>query len=522
MIKTLMMNLKIDTYAAVNSFIYSLRKLPIFNDLFTDDIYKSKLLKRLVGILGFILTFMRCLASKIIYFWVIYIICSFLNPNNLINSFIHVFFVFSVIGLFINNKLLIAGRKKYTAIVLFNMDAIKYMRAIFWYDLFLIFIFNSLMFMMFKSYIGYSWTVILVLVLISLFSRIIGEAFNVCFYKKYGYLWHNNTSLYFTVLIALLIIAFLPHFNIFIDLNILFLILIFFFFLAVIGFIYLYSIRDYKLIFKRINTKAKVMSSNSSDYSRQEMFSVRNKDKLINNKKIKGKKGYDLFNTIFFERHREILYRSANRFSFIIICIIILLSYFVLTDLEFSKIAFSFLDNHLAYFVIIMYFINRGSIVTQAMFYNCDHAMLTYNFYREPGVVLSLFKKRLITIIKVNLTPAIVVGLGIDIILYLSSGVFSINYITNFLFIIILSIFFSVHYLVVYYLLQPYNKDMQVKKMSYSIVSLIVYFISFSIRNLVMSSFLFSIIGILCTSLYIVLSILLVYKMAPYTFRLER
>ena len=31
----------------------------------------------------------------------------------------------------------------------------------------------------------------------------------------------------------------------------------------------------------------------------------------IDNKKIDGKNGYDLFNTIFFERHKEILLRSG-------------------------------------------------------------------------------------------------------------------------------------------------------------------------------------------------------------------
>ena len=210
-----------------------------------------------------------------------------------------------------------------------------------------------------------------------------------------------------------------------------------------------------------------------------------------------------------------------EKYALVIGIIVIVLAYFVITNGAFKEVAHSFLDNHLAYFVIIMYFINRGSIITQAMFYNCDHAMLTYNFYREPDVILGLFKKRLITVVKVNLIPAIVVGLGIDIILYLSGSLVGVNYITSFLFIIILSIFFSVHYLVLYYLLQPYNKDMQVKKISYSVVSIVTYFVAYSIKDLVMSSLLFSVIGIIGTVLYIVVAIILVYKKAPYTFKLN-
>ena len=72
MIRTLRMNLKIDIAFSVNSFIYSLRKLPIFRDLFTDDIYKNKTLKRIIGILGLILSLARMFIMKGLYFFIIY------------------------------------------------------------------------------------------------------------------------------------------------------------------------------------------------------------------------------------------------------------------------------------------------------------------------------------------------------------------------------------------------------------------------------------------------------------------
>lgn len=80
-----------------------------------------------------------------------------------------------------------------------------------------------------------------------------------------------------------------------------------------------------------------------------------------------------------------------------------------------------FLLNNIAWFVIIMYFINRGSIITQAMFYNCDHSMLTFNFYRNPKVILNIFKTRVLTVSKVNLIPALIIAVGIPILLYLSA-----------------------------------------------------------------------------------------------------
>ena len=68
-------------------------------------------------------------------------------------------------------------------------------------------------------------------------------------------------------------------------------------------------------------------SSESTSYARQNMVRIKDKDRVIEEKKIKNKKGYDLFNTIFFERHREILMRSARRISVIILIVAVVLGF---------------------------------------------------------------------------------------------------------------------------------------------------------------------------------------------------
>ena len=290
-----------------------------------------------------------------------------------------------------------------------------------------------------------------------------------------------------------------------------------------ISYYYINKVNDYKLIYKKLNTLNTVIDSDSrKGYDRQNIVEVKNKDKYINNKKIKGKKGYDLFNTIFFERHKEILLRSAKNFSLIIFVVIIGSIFFIKGNEKIAKGINYAILNRLSWAVIIMYFINRGSILTQAMFYNCDHSMLTFNFYREPKVILNLFKKRLITIIKVNLMPAIVMSIGVVVLLYLSGGSTNIiNYITIPIFILSLSVFFSVHYLVIYYLLQPYNKYMKIKSLTYTLVLSLTYIFSYSLTKLVMSSLIFSIIGVLSTIAYVLLSLLVVYRFAPITFKIR-
>ena len=283
------------------------------------------------------------------------------------------------------------------------------------------------------------------------------------------------------------------------------------------------KIEDYKKIYKRLNTKVRAFNSEEQkSYTRQAMVDIKEKDKKIDERKLKGKKGYDLFNTIFFERHKEILLRSAKWFMaiafIVIIGIIILMNISPIIKKEIN----TFLLNNISWFVIIMYFINRGAIVTQAMFYNCDHSMLTFNFYRNPKVILNVFKTRLLTVSKVNMLPAIVIALGLPILLYISGGTTNVlDYISIPIFIIALSIFFSIHYLVIYYLFQPYDKNMAMKSMSYSIISLMTYIISYSLTDLKMSTTAFSIIAIVATVLYSVIALFAVYKKAPTTFKIK-
>ena len=178
--------------------------------------------------------------------------------------------------------------------------------------------------------------------------------------------------------------------------------------------------------------------------------------------------------------------------------------------------------NNIAWFVIVMYFINRGSIITQAMFYNCDHSMLTFNFYRNPKVILNVFKTRVLTVSKVNLIPAIIIAVGLPILLYITGGTSNfLDYISIPIFIIVLSIFFSIHYLVIYYLFQPYDKNMKMKSITYSMISAITYIIAYSLTDFKMSTTMFSILAIIATLAYSIVALIIVYKKAPQTFKIK-
>ena len=212
MINNLIRSLNIDISYAVNSFIYGIRKLPILDDLITDDIYKSKISKRIISVISIILSCIKLLVFRLSYFSVIYFISIFLFNDS--KYFSHIFFLFTLIGLFINNKLLNTSVKRYLSILVFNMNARSYMFSSFSWDLILNVILNSVGFIVFSNFCDISLVTSLLLIIICLLSRVVGEGFNILYYKKFNYIWYNNYPLYFSVLGILLGLCFTPFINI--------------------------------------------------------------------------------------------------------------------------------------------------------------------------------------------------------------------------------------------------------------------------------------------------------------------
>ena len=522
MINTFYQALKIDLYYSVNSFLFSLKRLPIFKDLITNDIYKSKGIKAVVGFIGSIISIIRASFFKYLYYAFIYYLCSSLfKETNLSNSYYHVLFFLTLLGLFINNKLLNSSKKKYFSLILFQMDGKKFFQTTFIWNLLTRCILNGIFLYIYVFSVKGGFYEFIILLIMTVSFRVVGEYLNILFYRKYHYIWYSNTILYYPILLVLFGCSFLPYIHIVIPFSIITLITVIIGIISIYAFYYLMRVDDYTYLFKQLYTQTQIMNSNEQgSYLRQSMIDVKEKDKEIDTSILKNKHGYDLFNTIFFERHKEILLRSAKKYAFFLIVFYSVASYLMIHYSDYNVFFSSFLHYKLAFFVLIMFYLNRGSIITRAMFFNCDHAMLRFNFYREPKVLLELFKKRLITVVKVNLIPAVVVGIGNGVLLVLSSLWSIPMIITNFLFIILLSVFFSVHYLVIYYLLQPYNKDMEVKKIGYSIILIGTYIVCFLLKDIVLSSLYLSIIGIVFVVIYILVALKLVYKIAPETFKL--
>ena len=235
-----------------------------------------------------------------------------------------------------------------------------------------------------------------------------------------------------------------------------------------------------------------------------------------------NKTGFAYFHELFVKRHNKILTMAIKKQTLVIIGIFLILYIAVFLNPDLKQNLNSLALTYLPYFVFVMYLINRGQVITQAMFMNCDHSMLTYSFYKTPKSILSLFKERIKSIVFVNLLPALVIGLGLPTILYFTGGTDNVyNYLILFISIISMSVFFSVHHLVLYYLLQPYNISSETKSTTYSIASFLTYIVCYYMLQVKLPTTYFGIGTIVFAVLYSIISLFIAYKLAPKTFRIR-
>lgn len=153
---------------------------------------------------------------------------------------------------------------------------------------------------------------------------------------------------------------------------------------------------------------------------------------------------------------------------------------------------------------------------------NCDHSLLTYSFYKQPKCILRLFQIRLREIMKINAVPALVIGIGLALILYATGGTDNpLNYVVLIVSILSMSLFFSIHYLTIYYLLQPYNAGTELKSGTYKIILWATYLVCFYIMRLRMPILIFGVMTIVFCVLYSIVASILIYHLAPKTFKIR-
>lgn len=522
MIDTFITSFKLRNVYKTNGIIYSLKSIPFVKKLLPDALYGIRGLKLFANIISVLAELCTIFLGKVLYLGIMVYGMLIFMERNTVSNFIHVFFFLSVAGAFTNTQLFNPTKDKYYAMILLGMDAKAYTLSNYFYFLIKMLIGFLPFTILFGRISGLSMTTCLIMPVFVCGIKILTVAVVLKLEAKEEKVYNENSPIIWIIITAAIVVAYGPVYFYFSISEFIFQIIsVIVILISIPAFIYIMRYNHYQKIY---HTLLKPENFLLTQESRNQKVRKSYQKKIdADTTKTSNRSGCQFFNELFMRRHSKLLTRSAKKITFVLFMLLIMCCgacfYVENVKIVINRMMLTFLP----YFLFIMYMINRGQVITYAMFVNCDAAMLTYSFYREPRVILALFTQRLKYIIAVNLMPAIVIAVGLPLLLYLSGGTSNpLNYIVLIVSILAMSVFFSVHTLVLYYLLQPYNANIEIKNATYSIASSVTYFICYFAIGKQVPTVIFGIgISAFCI-IYVIVAMILAYHLAPKTFRIRQ
>jgi hypothetical protein len=523
MLRTFLLSFRLRNTYRANGFIYSIRSLPLIHKILPSRLYASRGLKKLANVISVLTEIFTALFGKVIYFLILLFLVQKMNTDPS-SALLHMLFFTTMIGGLLNTSIFEPSRDRYYGIILMHMKASEYVISNFFYTLLKTIAGMGLFALLFGQAMQLTCMQCLLIPLYIAEVKLTVTLFSLKKFSRDHRIQASNLNNFIrsASALALLAAALLPpYFGWTMPIYSMAAVSIFLLPFSIYAIFYMLHFPSYAMICRKMLTPENLMMTDASSMEKIQQTSLQKSIKL-DSKETSSKKGYAYFNDLFVKRHRKLLLNSAERIAVILLLVLAaaIISTFFFSDVRYHLN--QMMLTSLPYMVFIMYLINRGETVTQAMFMNCDHSMLTYRFYRQPKAVLTLFRYRLISLIKINLIPASVLAIGLPVLLWISGGTEQAgNYIVLFISILLMSVFFSVHYLVLYYLLQPYNIELESKSTMYTLIKSLTWLVCyFAISQKVSTLFFGILLSVFCV-LYILLACILVYRYAPRTFKLR-
>lgn len=232
-------------------------------------------------------------------------------------------------------------------------------------------------------------------------------------------------------------------------------------------------------------------------------------------KSASKKKGYAYLNAMFMQRHRKIFFKRTVRtaiVAFVAPIVLGIISKYLANGLMAEVMG------PIGIWIFIIYAIAFRENYTKALFNNIDKYLLCYKWYRKPEAILGSYFIRLKSSFLMNglMTLPLIVGLTIG------GVIASVNAKTILMLavmLLVLTLFYSAHYLTMYYLLQPYTDQSKIKNPIYSISSTLIYVFSFAMMQMKSVPLWLYILICVFVLVYLTVSISLMKRIAPRTFK---
>lgn len=518
-----------------NGIIYALQKLPLIGKKVPNRLYRHTNLKIILGVIATIFSVLGRFIGKGIYLGVMIMVPAYYingGMENIYPLFLQMFFLLSLVfGTIMESRVFTGSiREAFDMIRLMRCDAKKYyLKNIIYKNIADFIYFMPAMFIV-GAIIGMEPIKAVILIFEFVALRFIGEGVYLFVYSGFGLILHEKMWFVIPLMVGALAVSYgLPFLKIAIDCE-----AILFNFvttsiigaLAVLSIMYEIKYRKYsnisiKMLRQQVFTDAEGAVEKAM-FAEVTLDEKKMQKEDLSKNLYEDKKGYEYLNALFFRRHIKIMVAPIRVRVIIVGAVFIAGVCLVYFAPETRENLIDALKGMSPLMVFIMYMMSTGARCCKAMFYNCDASLLRYSYYREKDVILSNFKSRLKRIVGLNLIPTVELCIAIVLIVIISgySGEL-LTLVPLILSILCLSCFFSIHHLFMYYVLQPYTEEFQIKSPIFSAVNGAVYFISYLCLNIKTAPSYFTFLVLAITIVYMFVALIVTYKVAPRTFKVK-
>lgn len=242
-------------------------------------------------------------------------------------------------------------------------------------------------------------------------------------------------------------------------------------------------------------------------------------EKDLHSNKFEKLHGYDYLNALFFDRNKR-QYRVLWRIKIIAITVLTIggcVAGFFLLNTPGTKVS-----TIMPALVFILYLMCSGQRVCRSLFYNCDVCLLKYGYYRQGDALLQNFRIRLRRLVWMDMVPALLLCAGIVLFIFSIRQPWQlVDCVPMLLTIPLLSIFFDIYQLLLYYIFQPYLEAGGQKSVGYSVFSMLIYVAAYACLQVHTDSIWFTLSIMALTVVVIPVSYALIYRLAPKCFHLK-
>ena len=529
MLETLHRIYKIKATSTLNGVLYFLKKIPFIKNLVRDTTYTFPRLKGALGIVSIIINIFKTFTGTLVVYLIFFLPSVFVAGENVQLPLATLMFFFYYLIRLINSEILQYDLNKFIMVRQMRMNPRNYALASLLHQEGLKFLFKAFLFSLLLPF-DIPLVGIFLALSISAFA-LFTEGLHLFLYDRFGFnIAKKNTQVTVLTIVILIIaypLAFISPFPIFLTILTSPWFLISTILSGISGAFMILRFDRYSQAISETNNleNLAVMRSAMSE-ARTRDIQVREKD--YKNKDLRlaegssQKEGYAYLNDTFFKRHRRMVYRPLLIKSAVIL--VIILAIFIGTEYfapeagpEISMVFYE----QFTLFVFLMYLLCNTEKITRSMFYNCDLSLLRYGFYKKGDALLKMFSIRLKTIAAYNLIPTTLLAAGVTFIMFRYTDLDPVKVLPIILMLYALALFFSVHYLFLYYIFQPFTSAMEIKNPFYSLINIGVYIFSWGIMQIPAPPALFFPIIIVLLIVYTVAALALVYRKAPSTFKIK-